>query len=94
MLKRMYIHAFLHTTKSLSALSPVAVTYKHMCLLYDDDLVICPNPRLDMCLCYQVSIYCVLQLMKTLLYTHIQEHTHIAIIDLFKPIRKYLWNIS
>ena len=35
----------------------------------EDDFVICRNARMDMCLCYQVDVSCVLQLKMTLLKT-------------------------
>ena len=39
----------------------------------DDDFVICRNARMDIRLCHQVDVSCVLQLIMTLLYvdTHV-----------------------
>ena len=64
-------------------------TYGHESLLLglrlmrpiaDDDFVICRNARMDIRLCHQVDVSCVLQLMMTLLYvdTHVRACACIA----------------
>ena len=54
MSKHMYGHVLVLTSRHL--VHPAA----------DDDFATCRNARSDMCLCYQVDVYCVLQLMMTL----------------------------
>ena len=68
MSKRTYGHA------------PLLLGLRLMRPIADDDFVICRNARMDIRLCHQVDVSCVLQLMMTLLYvdTHVRACACIA----------------
>ena len=48
-----------------------------------DDFVICRNARVEKCLCCQADVYCVLQLMMTLLYVEMHVWTSMFLFEMY-----------
>ena len=65
-----YIEKLLYKVIIKCRMQPTSADISSQHLMHpavDDDLVICQNAHVDKCLCCQANIWCVLQLMMTLL---------------------------